>query len=54
MLKLNDSETRSLLAQPETGMGYQLVEVTLQDNETPQGIAYKPSCYSSATNRRRS
>lgn len=40
MLKLNDSETRTLLNQPETGMGYQLVEATLRDNKTERGIAY--------------
>lgn len=29
-----------MLAQPETGMGYQVVEATLRDNKTEQGIAY--------------
>ena len=40
MLKLNNSETTNLLAQPETGMGYQVVEVTLEDNKEERGIAY--------------
>lgn len=40
MLKLNETQTRSLLAQPETGMGYQEVEATLRDNRTEKGIVY--------------
>ena len=40
MLKLNAAEKRSLLARPETGMGYQDVEVLLRDNQKKQGIAY--------------
>src|SRR5438132_3490428 len=40
MFKLNTSETRSLVAQPETGMGYQLVEATRWDGKKEQGIAY--------------
>ena len=40
MLKLNESETRDLLAQPETGMGYQAVEALLWDNKKQRGIAY--------------
>lgn len=40
MFRLNDSETRKLLAEPETGMGYQLVEATLRDNRTEKGIAF--------------
>ena len=40
MLKLADSYTRDLLDQPESGMGYQLVEATLLDSKTKRGIAY--------------
>ena len=40
MLKLNESETNDLLAQPETGMGYQIVEAILRDNREEQGIVY--------------
>jgi hypothetical protein len=40
MLKLNEGQTRELLAQPETGMGYQLVDATLSDNTTVRGVAY--------------
>ncbi len=40
MLKLNEAQTRSLLAQPETGMGYQEVEVTHRDNRVENGTAY--------------
>jgi len=40
MLRLTDSNTRALLAQPESGMGYQVVEATLSDNKTKRGVAY--------------
>jgi len=40
MLKLGDAEMRSLLAQPETGMGYQDVEVTRWDYRTERGVVY--------------
>ncbi|MGE3344150.1 MAG: hypothetical protein AB7L71_12025 [Vicinamibacterales bacterium] len=40
MLKLTDAQTRSLLTQPETGMGYQEVEATLRNNQTEKGIVY--------------
>jgi len=40
MLRLSEAQTRSLLAQPETGMGYQEVEATLRDNRTEKGIVY--------------
>ena len=39
MLKLNELETKNLLAQPETGMGYQHVEAILWD-KTERGIVY--------------
>ena len=39
-MKLNDAEIKSLLAQPETGMGYQIVEATLKDDKKEQGFAY--------------
>jgi hypothetical protein len=40
MFKLIDTLTRSLVTQPETGMGYQLVEATLLDNKIKRGIAF--------------
>jgi hypothetical protein len=40
MLKLTEAHTRSLLAQPETGMGYQEVEATLRNNTVEKGIVY--------------
>ena len=40
MLRLNETQTRSLLAQPETGMGYQEVEVTHRDHKVEKGIVY--------------
>ena len=40
MLKLTQAQTRSLLAQPETGMGYQEVEATLRNNTVEKGIVY--------------
>jgi hypothetical protein len=40
MFKLNAEETRSLLRQPESGMGFQAVEATLRDNRVEAGIAY--------------
>src|ERR1039458_4464295 len=40
MLRLSDTLKRSLLTEPETGMGYQRVEATLRDNKTERGIAF--------------
>lgn len=40
MLRLTEAQTRSLLAQPETGMGYQEVEATLRNNTVEKGIVY--------------
>lgn len=40
MLRLDESHTRALLAQPETGMGYQEVEVTRKNNKTEKGMVY--------------
>jgi hypothetical protein len=40
MFKLNETESKDLLAQPETGMGYQIVEATLRDNTKQRGTAY--------------
>jgi hypothetical protein len=45
MLKLTDRETRVLLAQPETGMGYQIVEATQFDDKTRRGIAYNAELF---------
>jgi hypothetical protein len=40
MLRLSESQTRELLRQPETGMGYQEVEATLRNNTLEKGIVY--------------
>lgn len=40
MLKLAASQTSDLLRQPESGMGYQVVEATLSDDKTKRGVAY--------------
>lgn len=40
MLRLNESQTQELLRQPETGMGYQEVEVTHKNFRTDKGIVY--------------
>jgi len=40
MLRLTDSNTHALLAQPESGMGYQVVEATLSEYKTKRGVAY--------------
>ncbi len=40
MFRLTDAQMRDLLRQPETGMGYQEVEVTHRDNKTEKGIVY--------------
>jgi hypothetical protein len=40
MFRLTDAQMRELLRQPETGMGYQEVEVTHRDNKSEKGIVY--------------
>ena len=40
MFKLTEVQTRELLTQPETGMGYQAVDATLADNTTARGVVY--------------
>jgi hypothetical protein len=40
MLKLAASQISDLLRQPESGMGYQVVEATLFDSKTKRGVAY--------------
>jgi len=45
MLRLTDSETKMLLAQPETGMGYQIVEGTTRDDKKKRGIAYNAELF---------
>jgi hypothetical protein len=40
MLHLERTYTANLLSQPESGMGYQIVEATLADNKTKRGVAY--------------
>ncbi|QQG35227.1 MAG: hypothetical protein HYS17_06565 [Micavibrio aeruginosavorus] len=38
MLRLSDKYTQSLLAQPETGMGYQVADVTLKAGLKFRGV----------------
>ncbi len=45
MLKLTDAETRVLKGQPETGMGYQLVEATQFDDKTKRGVVYNAELF---------
>ena len=40
MLRLDQVQTATLLNEPESGMGYQLVEATLRDNKIETGVAY--------------
>jgi hypothetical protein len=40
MLKLSYSLTAHLLTQPESGMGYQVVEATLTDDRIKRGVVY--------------
>ena len=40
MYRLNQDETRSLLRQPESGMGYQVVDALTTDNRTKRGVVY--------------
>ena len=49
MFKLNGTESKDLLAQPETGMGYQIVEATLRDNTKQRGLLTMRNCCSFAT-----
>jgi hypothetical protein len=37
---LNEDRQRELLAQPESGMGYQIVEITLRNGESRRGTAF--------------
>ena len=45
MLRLTDLETRTLLGQPETGMGYQIVEATTRDEKKKCGIVYNAELF---------
>ena len=45
MLKLTEAETSVLKNQPETGMGYQIVEATQYDNRIKRGIAYNAELF---------
>jgi len=40
MYRITDTQQRSLLEQPESGMGYQLVEIVTDANQTLRAIAY--------------
>ncbi|MDZ4783465.1 MAG: hypothetical protein SGJ19_24735, partial [Planctomycetia bacterium] len=40
MYKLSEGETGSLLRQPESGMGYQVVEAVTTEYRTKRGIVY--------------
>lgn len=44
-LRLTSSETRTLLGQPETGMGYQIVEATTRDDKKRLGIAFNAELF---------
>jgi hypothetical protein len=41
---LNEERQRELLEQPESGMGYQTVEVTLRNGESRRGTAFNAEC----------
>lgn len=45
MLKLNSTLQCLLLNQPESGMGYQIVEATTFDNKIKRGIAYNAELF---------
>ena len=45
MLKLSESDKRTLLSQPETGMGYQVVDTLRRDNTKKRGIAYNAELF---------
>ena len=40
MLRMDPMRTRDLLEQPESGMGYQIVEVVTADYKTKRGVVY--------------
>ncbi len=40
MYRLNDDQTRSLIRQPESGMGYQVVDAVTTDYKTKRGLVY--------------
>ncbi|HWB15891.1 MAG TPA: hypothetical protein VG538_05740 [Vicinamibacterales bacterium] len=40
MYRLSQEQTRSLVRQPESGMGYQVVDAATTDNKTKRGIVY--------------
>lgn len=45
MLKLTAAETNALKQQPESGMGYQLVEATQYDDRIKRGIVYNAELF---------
>lgn len=45
MMKLTTADKRKLLQQPETGMGYQIVNATTQDNKTREGIVFNAELF---------
>jgi len=53
MFKLNSTLQCLLLNQPESGMGYQIVEAVTADHKTKRGIAYNASCFYSRKSRAR-
>lgn len=40
MLKLEQQQTNRLLSQPESGMGFQMVDVTMADQRVERGVVY--------------
>src|SRR5882672_11265789 len=45
MLKLAAADTRKLLQEPETGMGYQIVAATTKDGAIREGIAFNAELF---------
>lgn len=45
MIKLTMADKRKLLQQPETGMGYQIVDATTQDNKIREGIVFNAELF---------
>lgn len=44
-VRLTDAEKKTLIRQPESGMGYQIVEATTRDDRRQQGIAFNAELF---------
>lgn len=53
MFKLTPDEIRSLVRQPESGMGYQVVQAVTVNNQTKRGIVYNAELLTLDEDRRR-